>query len=229
MGEQVSLETTVADFIEIVKMLKLSNVQVKEMLDSLGDVVSKNSITDIYEVAGFVVKDARKKIIEPTKKVNYEMTLQDAISIARSMRAKKDKQAVAKPIEKKKTPPTYEIIDTPPVETVVPVEQFAGRTYSNPFPIERPEEAQEFILTALGLTQIQLESIKNLIHSPATTNPTESIYESIKQLGGRDRTNKTYYISKEIIERVADFAEDKSVKVSQFIEVALLDAIKKYK
>ena len=226
MGEQVSLETTVADFIEIVKMLKLSNVQVKEMLDSLGDVVGKNIITDIFEAAGFVKKN---KIFEPTKKVNYEMTLQEAIPIARSMRAKKDKQAVAKPIEKKKTPPTYEIIDTPPVETVVPVEQFVGRTYSNPFPIERPEEAQEFILTALGLTSLQLESIKNLIYSSAVaTNPSESIYESIKQLGGRDRTNKTYYISKEIIERVADFAEDKSVKVSQFIEVALLDAIKKY-
>ena len=59
-------------------------------------------------------------------------------------------------------------------------------------------------------------------------NSSESIYESIKQLGGRERINKTYYISKEIIEKVAQFCDDKSVKVSQFVEIAILEVIKKY-
>ena len=214
-------------FIEMVQNEKLSNHQVKVLLDEAGEVISKNAITDIYAAGGYVLKDARKRIFEPSDSVQDEMTLETAIALARSMRSKK--VPVIKP-EKKKAPLAYVVNDEPIVEPIapVPVEQFVGRTYSNSLSIERPEEAQEFILASLGLTTNELESIKELIHSGSATTFNESIYEAVKQLGSRERKNKTYYISTEIIERVAAFTESKNVRVSEFIEVALLEAIKKY-
>ncbi len=229
MGKKVTLNTTVADFIEIVKNQMLSNIQAKELLDSLGENVSKNIISDIYLAAGFEIVDARKKIIEPTANVNYEMKLKDAINLARLMRTEKEKQSKdqMKPVKEKMKAPV--IIDVP--KDVETEEQFVGITHSNPFELEQPEQAQNFILAALGLTKNQLNVLKQLTdHSEFVgTNSNESIYEAVKQLGGRERINKTYYISKEIIELTAAFCEDKSVKVSQFVETALLDALKKYK
>lgn len=233
MGENLKLDMLVADFVDMVKSLQLSNENIRKILVDLGETLSKNSITNIYTVAGFEVLDSRKKIIEPTKKANYEMTLRDAIPLARSLRMQHDKTAAKQPKEKvrKETKPV--VIDTRNKDTQEQQPtQFVGRIQSNPFEIERAPEATEFILAALNLTHNQLESIKNLINSnnESNSNPfeSESIYEAIKQLGGRDRKNKTYYISEDIINLVAEFAEGKSVKVSQFVEIALLDAIKKY-
>ncbi|TGN30377.1 hypothetical protein [Lysinibacillus sp. S2017] len=223
----LNLGMTMKEFIEMVQNEKLSNHQVKALLDEAGEVISKNAITDIYVAGGYVLKDVRKRIFEPGDPAQEEMTLETAITLARSMRSKK--VSVAKP-EKKKAPLAYVVNDEPIVESVapVPVEQFVGRIYSNPLSIERPEEAREFILASLGLTTNELESIKELIHSGLATAFNESIYEAVKQLGSRERKNKTYYISTEIIERVAAFTESKNVRVSEFIEVALLEAIKKY-
>lgn len=220
----LTLSTTVAEFIEIIKKQKLSNVQVKEMLDNFGEVISKNVISDIYEAAGFQVVDARKKIFAPTENVNYSMQLHEAINIARSMRLEKDKQqkSLSKSVKEKHSLPVVVEPELAPEE-----KQFVGITHSNPFVIDRPEEAQDFILAALGLTHKQLDSIRMLIDAP-NESPFKPIYEAIKQLGRRERTNKTYYISKDVIELVTTFTDDRSVKVSQFVEVALLDAIKKY-
>lgn len=220
----LTLSTTVAEFIEIVKEQKLSNVQVKEMLDNLGEVISKNVISAIYEAAGFQVVDARKKIFAPAPNVNYNMSLREAIDITRSMRLEKDKQRKVLPTRVKEKRSLPVIVE---VESVPEEKQFVGIIASNPFTVDRPEEAQDFILAALGLTHKQLDSIRTLI-DVSNERPFKPIYEAIKQLGGRERTNKTYYISKDIIELVTTFTDDRSVKVSQFVEVALLDAIKKY-
>lgn len=223
----LNLGMTMKEFIDMVQNEKLSNHQVKVLLDEAGEIISKNAITDIYAAGGYVLKDARKRIFEPSDSVHDDMTLETAIVLARSMRSKK--VPVAKP-EKKKLPLAYIVNDKSIAESAasVPVEQFVGRTYSNSLSIERPEEAQEFILASLGLTSNELESIKGLIHSGLATTFNESIYEAVKQLGSRERKNKTYYISTEIIERVAIFTDTKNVRVSEFIEVALLEAIKKY-
>lgn len=221
----LNLGMTMKEFIEMVQYKKLSNQQVKVLLDEAGEVISKNAITDIYAAAGYVLKDARKRIFEPSDLIEEDMTLETAIAQARSMRSKKVPVANSK---EKKSPLSYPIIDEPIAPSVVPLEQFVGRTYSNPFPIERPEDVQNYILSSLGLTTNELESIKELIKPRSTITSNESVYESIKQLGNRERKNKTYYISTEIIERVAAFTEDKNVRVSEFIEVALLEAIQKY-
>lgn len=225
----ISYDMTVSDFIKVVKDKHLSNENIRIMLGQLGETISKNSISNIYIVAGFEIKDNRKKIIEPTEKVNYEMTLKEAIPLARSLRMHNEKNTknTNSEVVKKEKKPSPIVIDKPKEQLE---NEFTGRIQSNLFPIDPGAEAKDFILKALGLTNDELESIKNLIYSKNefNSNSFESIYEAIKQLGGRERINKTYYISKEIIDRVAEFAEVKSVKVSQFVEVALLDAIKKY-
>lgn len=229
MGEKVTLNTTVADFIEIVKNQMLSNIQVKELLDSLGETVSKNIISDIYLAAGFEIVDARKKIFEPVANTNYKMKLKDAINLARLMRIKKEKESKEQTYSVKEKTESPVIIDVP--KDVETGEQFVGITHSNLFELEQPEQAQDFILAALGLTKNQLAVLKQLTDQGefVRTNSNESIYEAIRKLGGRERINKTYYISKELIELTASFCEDKSVKVSQFVETALLDTLKKYK
>lgn len=233
MGDQLSLDMTVMKFIEVVKDQQLSNDYIRMALGKLGETLSKNSISNIYIAAGFEVKDARKKLIEPTEDADYRMTLKEAIPLARALRLKNEKTSNPKPQQKGYIKPRAIVIDPviePPQEQVPT--QFAGRIQSNPFTLDQPTEATDFILAALNLTRNELESIKNLIYSQneSNSNPieSESIYEAIKQLGGRERINKTYYISKEIIDLVASFTEEKSVKVSQFVEVALLDALKKY-
>ena len=233
VDEQFNLNMTVAEFISVVKDRQLSNDYIRMALGKLGETLSKNSISNIYVAAGFEVKDARKKLIEPTPEADYRMKLKEAIPLARALRLKNEKTGNPKPQTKGPIKPKAIVIDpvSEPPQEQVPT-QFAGRIQSNPFPLEQAAEATDFILAALNLTRSELESIRNLIYSQNESNSnlieSESIYDAIKQLGGRNRTNKTYYISKEIIDLVAEFAEDKSVKVSQFVEIALLDALKKY-
>jgi len=224
VDEKIQLDMRIVDFIAVVKQQQLSNENIRTILGELGETLSKNSISNIYTAAGFEVLDSRKKIIEPTAQANYDMTLKEAVQLARALRMKSEKQPrQPKVIEAK----AAVVIEAPKAPKTV---EFGERIYSNPFPIERAAEAKDFILAALDLTQIEFESIKNLINSKNefSSNPFESIHEAVKELGGRDRKNKTYYISTEIIDRVAEFAEEKSVKVSQFVEIALLDAMKKY-
>lgn len=229
MDENLSLDITVNDFIDVIKSQQISNENIKKLIAKMGETISINLISNIYRAAGFKVVDSRKKIIEPTSKANYKMTLKEAIPMARSLRTQSDRQKEkpkVKPKEIAKTETKAVIVDVLPSKT----NEFTVRTQTNPFQIEHAADAKEFILAALQLTDEQLESIRNLTYlsNESNSNPSESIYEAIKQLGGRERINKTYYISKEVIERVADFAEDKSIKVSQLVEIALLDAINKY-
>ena len=214
MGDQLSLDMTVMKFIEVVKDQQLSNEYIRMALGKLGETLSKNSISNIYIAAGFEVKDARKKLIEPTEDADYRMTLKEAIPLARSLRLKNEKTSNPRHQRKGDIKPKGVVIDPieEPTQEQVPT-QFAGRIQSNPFTLDQPTEATDFILAALNLTRNELESIKNLIYSQNefNSNPieSESIYEAIKQLGGRERINKTYYISKEIIDLVASFTEEK--------------------
>lgn len=57
----INLDTNVSELIEMVSEQKLSNVQVKELPEGLGETISKNIIGEIYHAAGFNVINARKK------------------------------------------------------------------------------------------------------------------------------------------------------------------------
>ena len=85
-------------------------------------------------------------------------------------------------------------------------------------------EMQSAILEVLDLTHADLDALRSLQSEPSTG----TIYEAVSKLKSRKRTNKTYYISEEIAQQVQAFAEAHTIKVSQFIEVALLEAMRKY-
>lgn len=183
-----------------------------------GKAIPKDVIPYIFKAAAY---DYEKNMYKATSQTDESLTIEKLLPIARQLQKqakieKLNKDIVVSPtvIEKSKEP-IKDIMESNPLQ--------------NELTLASQSEAQAFILEALELTVDELSFIKELARNKVTTNASESIYESIKQLGGRDRLNKTYYISKEVIEKAAEFCEEKSVKVSQFIEVAILEAIKKYK
>lgn len=183
-----------------------------------GKAIPKDVIPYVFKAAAY---DYEKNMYKATSQTDESMTIEKLLPIARQLQKqakieKLNKDIVVSPtvIEKSKEP-IKDIMESNPLQNELTLASQSG--------------AQAFILEALELTVDELSFIKELARNKVTTNASESIYESIKQLGGRDRLNKTYYISKEVIEKAAEFCEEKSVKVSQFVEVAILEAIKKYK
>lgn len=183
-----------------------------------GKAIPKDVIPYVFKAAAY---DYEKNMYKATSQTDESMTIEKLLPIGRQLQKqakieKLNKDIVVSPtvIEKSKEP-IKDIMESNPLQ--------------NELTLASQSEAQAFILEALDLTVNELSFIKELAKNKVTTNASESIYESIKQLGGRDRLNKTYYISKEVIEKAAEFCEEKSVKVSQFVEVAILEAIKKYK
>lgn len=183
-----------------------------------GKAIPKDVIPYLFKAAAY---DYEKGMYNATSETDENKTIEELIPVARQLqkqaklhKLEKEPSIVATVIDKEKQEPIKNIIESNLLE--------------NEFSISNPKEAQLFILKALDLSTDDLIFLKELSKNKITTNGNESIYESIKQLGGRERTNKTYYVSKDVIEMAAEFCEEKSVKVSQFIEVAILEAIKKY-
>lgn len=189
-----------------------------------GKAIPKDIIPYVFKAAHYEYENGVYKATEST---TPNVTTEELIPIARQL------QKAAKVAKLQKEVGTQSVVVLPatPKEEAAETERIQNIMQPNvvndgaQFPLDQ-QEAKAFILQALDLTADELAMLKSLTQQ--TTNPFESIHESIKQLGGRDRTNKTYYLSKEVIERAANFCDDHSVKVSQFIEVAILDAIKKY-
>lgn len=92
------------------------------------------------------------------------------------------------------------------------------------------EQMQHAILEVLDLTLEDLQAIRSI--GQATDHPSTSekgsIFEEIKKLSGRDRANKTYFMSKELSDNIKEFADNNNIKVSQIIEIAIIDFLKKY-
>lgn len=84
----------------------------------------------------------------------------------------------------------------------------------------------------VGLTPQEFSVMKEIIHERMTEkNETDNsqIYNEIAKLKTRKRKNKTYYISEELIEEVGEIADQLNVKLSQLVEVSLIEFIHKYK
>lgn len=184
-----------------------------------GKVIPKDVIPYLFKAAAY---DYDKGMYNATNTTDEKKTIEELVPVARQLQKKaklekliKEPAIVATVVEKVEKSTVNNLIESNPIGT----ELTKGSQ----------EEAKTFILQALDLTIEDLMALKDVAKNKTELNGTESIYESIKQLGGRERTNKTYYVSKEVIEMAAEFCEEKSVKVSQFIEVAILEAVRKYK
>lgn len=189
-----------------------------------GKAIPKDVIPYVFKAAHY---EYEKGVYNATESTTPHVTIEELLPKARQL------QTVAKVAKLQKETVTQSTVVIPVASKEVAAETERIQNIMQPnvvhegarLPLDQ-QEARTFILQALDLTSDELAVLKSLTQQ--TTNLFESIHESIKQLGGRDRTNKTYYLSKEVIERAATFCDDHSVKVSQFIEVAILDAIKKY-
>lgn len=175
-----------------------------------GKAIPKDVIPYLFKVADYERK-GNKYVAKTFKYVNA--TVEELLPLARDLEqaAKASKKAGGNAENKVK--PTSPKVKSNGLE--------------NRLDLIPPQDATEFILKALDLSLDELVKLKQLALS--NTSIIEPLHESIKKLGSRERGNKTYYLSKEIVELVADFTKEKNIKVSEFLELALLEAIEKYK
>lgn len=229
---KLSLNMPIVDFYEYIKTHQiLSNPEIKKLIESLNENISKNIVSYIFEVAEFEMVDTRKKVFNVTENTHQNMPLHEAISLARALRLKREneskKVAANKPVVKKER---AVVIDKPVVNEVDSI----GLNTVNLFPIDQAEKLQPLILASLGLNKNQLDSLKLILNEPNSIESgfnsiqSDSIHDAIRKLTSRSRKNKTYYISEELIDKVNNFAEHHTIKPSALIEVAIIEVLKKY-
>lgn len=93
-------------------------------------------------------------------------------------------------------------------------------------------ETRVEVLNALGLTTTQWNVLTEIINermNQTTLVDINEIYNEVARLKSRKRKNKTFYISEDLTQEVVEFAEELNVKISQLVEVALIEMLKKYK
>ncbi|GEK35438.1 hypothetical protein [Kurthia sibirica] len=85
------------------------------------------------------------------------------------------------------------------------------------------------LLNVMGLSVDQLNVLKQVANE--RLNDVDSpvdVHAAVAKLKYRDRGNKTFYISRAIAEDTAIFTERNALKLSHFVELALLEAMEKY-
>ena len=85
------------------------------------------------------------------------------------------------------------------------------------------------VLNVLGMTLEEVQVLKQLIYERMNNESPDDIYVAISKLGGRNRKNKTLYISEGITNNVQEFCDNRGIKLSSFVEIAMIEAMMKYK
>ncbi|MEX3625869.1 hypothetical protein [Viridibacillus arvi] len=132
--------------------------------------------------------------------------------------------------------PNKELIETNSnrVEPVVEVIQEKDLIKTNRTPNRKTNTISFWDEVGLSSQEfaVMKEIIRERMEHAATTadqNDTKYIYEEISKLKARNRKNKTYYISEDLIEDVGEFADKLNVKLSQLVELSLIEFMRKYK
>ena len=205
-----SYDMTISDLVDEMNS-DGSQEKLYEASKAAGRTIKKNVIPLLFKVAEYE-REGGKYVAKSSKYENA--TVAELLPIAEDAeKARKAGKRVAIVSKEKSKIPTKTKVDSSGLE---------NRLVQIP-----SKEATEFILSALDLTLDELSFLKKIAQSNVSV--AEPIHEAIKKLNNRERANKTYYVSKEIVELVADFAKEKNIKVSEFVELALLEAIEKYK
>lgn len=86
------------------------------------------------------------------------------------------------------------------------------------------------LIEMLGFTLQEFDVLKGMIHErmAGTSENKGNLVEEIAKLRVRERKNRSYYISKEIGDQVAELAASRNLKISNIVEVALIDFLQKY-
>ena len=87
------------------------------------------------------------------------------------------------------------------------------------------------LVEMLGFTPLEFNTLKDMIAEKMNVGTDKiegNLAEEVAKLRVRERKNRSFYISKEIADKVAEVAERNNMKISNVVEVALLDFLQKY-
>ena len=87
------------------------------------------------------------------------------------------------------------------------------------------------LVEMLGFTPLEFNTLKDMIAEKMNVGSDKiegNLAEEVAKLRVRERKNRSFYISKEIADKVAEVAERNNMKISNVVEVALLDFLQKY-
>lgn len=174
--------------------------------------ISKDVLPYIFRAGGYV-RDQKNQKYEPTAEAQPELTIEQLLPLAKKLRQEAKAKKPQQPQKATKARKTAVQSAAAEVAATASALDFANKA-----------EMQSAILEVLDLTPADLEALRALKgEAPAGT-----IYEAVSKLQSRRRANKTYYVSEEIAQQVQEFTEARAIKTSQFVEIALLEAMQKY-
>jgi len=182
--------------------------------------INKDLLPYLFRAAGYT-REKQKYV--STADVQPDITIEQLVPLAKALHQETKLMKLNK--EVKAPVPSAVVVEnevaaavtSPTVNTGSNVSEFSFNTANK-------VEMQSAILEVLDLTAADLEALRALKGEA----PTGTIYEAINKLQSRRRSNKTYYLSEEIVQQVQEFTEARTLKTSQFVEIALLEAMKKY-
>ena len=188
--------------------------------------IPKDILPFLFKASGYT-REKQKYVAAAD--ANTTVTIEDLVPVARELH----KQVkIAKLTNNEPVAPKVVVFEAEKsTQQVENTELMQPNVGTNALDFSDKEQMQHAILDVLDLTPKHLESIRmigQLGEVAAASTDTANIFNEIKKLSGRDRANKTYFISKELTENIKEFADSNNIKVSQIIEIAIIDFLKKY-
>lgn len=178
--------------------------------------ISKDVLPYLFRAAGYV---REKRQYVATADVQPDITIEQLLPLAKALHHQTKLGALDQDNK-----PTPGAVVVEPVAPPTPTTNTGANVNEYSFNFANKAEMQSAILEVLDLTAADLDAIRSLKGEA----PTGTIYEAVSKLQSRRRANKTYYVSEEIAQQVQAFTEAHAIKTSQFVEIALLEAMKKY-
>lgn len=188
--------------------------------------IPKDILPFLFKSAGYTRE--KQKYVSGSD-ANENITIENLLPAAREFHKQTQ---IAKLTNTEPAPPKVVVLETEkPKKTIEKPELMKTNATTNVLDFGDKEQMQHAILEVLDLTIDDLEALRSIGQAneqSAAAIETVSIFEEIKKLSGRDRANKTYFMSKELSNNMKEFADANNIKVSQIIEIAIIDFLKKY-
>jgi hypothetical protein len=183
--------------------------------------IPKDILPYLFKAAGYTHK--KQKYI-PEANANENITIEYLLPTAREVHMQ---TKIAK-LTNEPAPKVVLLEAKEPTKIEKKQELIETNVRANVVDFSDKPQMQHAILEVLNLTPEDLEAIRSIRQIGEPTTDKVSIFEEIKKLSGRNRANKTYFMSKELSENIKEFADNNNIKVSQIIEIAIIDFLKKY-
>lgn len=184
--------------------------------------IPKDILPFLFKAAGYT-REKQKYVAESGANIN--ITIENLLPAAKELH----KQAKIAKLTNEPVAPRVVVLETEkPMKKVAKQELIETNVGANVIDFSNKEQMQHAILEVLDLTIEDLDTVRSFGQRRELPTDKVSIFEEIKKLTGRDRANKTYFMSKELAENMKEFADGNNIKVSQIIEIAIIDFLKKY-